>query len=107
MTTKTSRAQIESVKRYQAARDSITIRPSREIGQMIRQAAADAGQSVQQYIISRLTQDCTAAPGLPEDLIQTVTAHINGSGESTEDFLRRAVKDTIDRDTLLRRMAKR
>lgn len=40
--------------KYNKARDNIMIRPTKEEGQQIRQAAADAGQSVQQYILDTL-----------------------------------------------------
>lgn len=42
----------EAVKRYQEKRDSIMLRPSKEDGQEIRNAAKVAGQSVQAYILS-------------------------------------------------------
>lgn len=44
-------AEKAAVKKYQQSRDNIMIRPSKETGAKIRQAAADAGQSVQQYIL--------------------------------------------------------
>ena len=44
-------AQIRANVKYNRSRDNIMIRPTKEEGQQIRQAAADAGQSVQQYII--------------------------------------------------------
>lgn len=44
-------AEKAAVKKYQQSRDNIMIRPTKEIGQQIRQAAAGAGQSVQQYIL--------------------------------------------------------
>lgn len=37
--------------KWNASRDNIMIRPTKEDGQQIRQAAANAGQSVQQYIL--------------------------------------------------------
>lgn len=37
--------------KWNASRDNIMIRPDKETGAQIRQAAADAGQSVQQYIL--------------------------------------------------------
>ena len=40
----------EAVKKYQEKRDSIMLRPSKEDGQIIRDAAKAAGQSVQAYI---------------------------------------------------------
>ena len=53
----------DAVKRYQATRDAIMIRPSKEAGQEIRTAAAEAGQSVQAYILQairdRMSRDKT------------------------------------------------
>lgn len=39
---------------YQKRQDALTIRPSKEEGAQIRQAAADAGQSVQAYILDAI-----------------------------------------------------
>ena len=47
----TAEARIRANVKYNKSRDNIMIRPSKETGQQIRQAAADAGQSVQQYIL--------------------------------------------------------
>lgn len=44
-------AEKAAVKKYQQSRDNIMIRPDKETGAQIRQAAADAGKSVQQYIL--------------------------------------------------------
>lgn len=41
----------EAVKKYQEKRDAIMLRPSKEKGLEIRFAAAQAGQSVQAYIL--------------------------------------------------------
>ena len=52
----------ERVKKYQAKCDAIMIRPSKETGQEIRTAAADAGQSVAyilQAIRDRMSRDKT------------------------------------------------
>ena len=51
-----SPAQIRANVRYNRNRDSITIRPSREDGAAVRQAAAAAGQSVQGYILQACTE---------------------------------------------------
>lgn len=52
---------VEAVKRYQQGRDAIMLRPSKADGAQIRQAAADAGQSVTAYIMdavrARMEQD--------------------------------------------------
>ena len=51
----TSEARIRANVKYNKSRDNIMIRPSKEVGQQIRQAAADAGQSVQQYILQAVS----------------------------------------------------
>lgn len=54
-------AEKAAVRKYQQSRDNIMIRPTKDTGAQIRQAAADAGQSVQQYILDavkrRIDQD--------------------------------------------------
>ena len=45
-------AEKAAVKRYQATRDNIMLRLPNEDGQQIRQAAAEAGQSVQAFVLS-------------------------------------------------------
>ena len=49
-----SEAHTRASVKYNKGRDNIMIRPAKEEGQQIRQAAADAGQSVQQYILDTL-----------------------------------------------------
>ena len=44
-------AEKRAVYNYQKSRDNIMIRPTKEHGQRIREAAAEAEQSVQQYIL--------------------------------------------------------
>lgn len=51
-----SPAQIQANVRYNRSRDSITIRPSKEDGAAVRQAAAVAGQSVQGYIMQACSE---------------------------------------------------
>ena len=51
-----SQAQIRANVRYNRSRDSITIRPSKEDGAAVRQAAAAAGQSVQGYIMQACSE---------------------------------------------------
>lgn len=41
---------------YQRRQDALTIRPGKDEGARIRQAAADAGMSVQGYILSVLRE---------------------------------------------------
>lgn len=47
-------AQKKAVRDYQRRQDNIMIRPSKEEGAKIRQVAADAGKSVQGYILDVL-----------------------------------------------------
>lgn len=47
-------AQRKAVAAYQKRQDNIMIRPSKDEGARIRQAAADAGQSVQAYILDAI-----------------------------------------------------
>ena len=47
----TSEARIRANVKYNKSRDNIMIRPSKDEGQQIRQAAAEAGQSVQAFIL--------------------------------------------------------
>lgn len=46
-----SDAQKRAAAKWKASRDSITIRPDKETGAAIRGAAAEAGLSVQQFIL--------------------------------------------------------
>lgn len=43
-------------RKWDSARDSITIRPTKEVGAEIRAAAASAGMSIQQFILSALSE---------------------------------------------------
>lgn len=56
-----SAAEIQAVARYQAKRDTITIRPTNEDGAEIRRAAAAAGKSVQAYILDVLRDARTSS----------------------------------------------
>lgn len=51
-----SKAQIAANVRYNKSMDSITIRPSKETGQAIRAAAAEAGLPLQRYILQAIAE---------------------------------------------------
>lgn len=51
-----SEAQIKANVKYNRSRDAITLRISKEDGAEIRQAAADAGQSVTAYIMQAVRE---------------------------------------------------
>lgn len=61
----TSKAQIRANVEYNRRHDSITIRPDKEIGARIRAAAAEAGQSVQGYILDTLRARLQADGQMP------------------------------------------
>lgn len=49
-------AQIKANVKYNRSKDNIMIRPDKDEGKQIRQAAADAGKSVQAYILQALRE---------------------------------------------------
>lgn len=49
-------AQIKANVKYNKSRNNIMLRPSKEEGRDIRQAAADAGESLQGYILEAVRQ---------------------------------------------------
>ena len=56
MAYKGTEAEKQAVAGYQKSRDNIMIRPTTEEGAKIRQAAADAGKSVQAFILDILRE---------------------------------------------------
>ena len=52
----------DAVKKYQTTRDAIMLRPSKEDGARIRQAAADAGMSVQGFMLMLFEEYTTTHP---------------------------------------------
>lgn len=56
-----TRAQINASVKHNRTKDSITIRPTKEEGAEIRQAAASAGKSVQAYILDVLRDARTSS----------------------------------------------
>ena len=51
-----SEAKKKANAKWNASKDNIMIRPDKEKGQAIRAAAAEAGQSVQRYIIQAIEE---------------------------------------------------
>nr|DAM61356.1 MAG TPA: hypothetical protein [Caudoviricetes sp.]DAN88644.1 MAG TPA: hypothetical protein [Caudoviricetes sp.]DAY70639.1 MAG TPA: hypothetical protein [Caudoviricetes sp.] len=49
-------AQIKANVKYNRSKDNIMIRPDKDEGKQIRQAAADAGKSVQAYILQAVRE---------------------------------------------------
>ena len=100
--------------KYNAGRDNIMIRPTKETGQQIRQAAQAVGKSVQAYILDRIAGDGDApAPApqapqyiTPEDLDKATKA-AQADGKSLTDWISKAINDTAARDQNIRDIYKR
>ena len=100
--------------KYNAGRDNIMLRPSKEAGQQIRQAAAAAGQSVQAYILNRIAGDGDApapAPQAPQyitpEALGKATQAAQAAGEDLDAWISRAISDTAKRDQNIRDIYKR
>ena len=95
--------------KYNNGRDNIMIRPTKEEGEQIRAAAAAAGQSVQTYILGRISGRGDApAPPAPQyitpEALDKATKAAQAAGEELEDWITRAISDTAARDQVLRQM---
>ena len=97
--------------KYNAGRDNIMLRPTKEAGQQIRQAAAAAGQSVQAYILNRIAGDGDApapAPTAPQyitpEALEQATQAAQAAGEELEAWITRAISDTAQRDHIVRQL---
>lgn len=95
--------------KYNAGRDNIMIRPTKEAGQQIRQAAQSVGKSVQAYILDRIAGDGDApAPQTPQyltpDALDKATQAAQAAGEELTDWITRAICDTAARDNMLRQL---
>lgn len=68
---KTSQAQINASVKYNKSRDSITIRPDKGTGALIRAAAEKSGVSVTEFILKavsdRIATESTTAPTAPTE----------------------------------------
>ena len=91
--------------KYNAGRDNIMIRPTKEDGQQIRTAAAAAGQSVQAYILDRIFGRGDAPPQYitPEALDKAAKA-AQADGKSLTDWITKAISDTAQRDHIVRQL---
>lgn len=100
----TSDAQKKAVLKWNKSRDTMTLRPDKETGAAIRAAAAEAGQSNQQYILQATLERMQGGTGLPPEDQRRVDQHIEKTGEAAPAFISRAITDTIDRDNQLFQM---
>ena len=53
--------------KYNASKDNIMLRPSKEDGARIRKAAADAGKSVQRFCLDLVLPHCPAEVDVPTE----------------------------------------
>lgn len=97
--------------KYNAGRDNIMIRPTKEAGQQIRQAAQAVGKSVQAYILDRIAGDGdvpTPAPQAPQYLTpeaqDKATKAAQAAGEELDAWITRAINDTAQRDSMIRQL---
>ena len=104
-------AQKRAALKWNKSRDSMTIRPDKKTGAAIRAAAAEAGQSNQQYIL-QATMDRINGSGSSSDSAGSgadhynldrgkIEKHIEKTGETAPEFVNRAVNDTIKRDDII------
>ena len=85
-------------RKWDSSRDNIMIRPDKETGAAIRAAAAEAGQSNQQFIL-QATLERMNGGGDPYGLNrEKLEQHTQETGETVPAFLNRAVDETIERD---------
>lgn len=97
--------------KYNTGRDNIMLRPTKEAGQQIRQAAQAVGKSVQAYILDRIAGDGDApapAPQAPQYLtpeaLEQATHAAQAAGEELESWIARAINDTAARDSITRQL---
>ena len=107
----TSDAHKRASYKYNAGRDNIMIRPTKETGHQIRQAAQAVGKSVQAYILGRIAGDGDApapAPQAPQYLtpeaLDKATQAAQAAGEELTDWITRAINDTAQRDSMIRQL---
>ena len=113
---KYSEAQKKSARKWDAANlDRVSVAMPRGRKDAIRERAAAQGESMNGFINAAIDsalspQDAPqcavsdfTAMAVSEDS-ERVKAHTERTGETTEDFIRRAIADTIKRDTVLLRM---
>ena len=113
---KYSEAQKKSARKWDAANlDRVSVAMPRGRKDAIRERAAAQGESMNGFINAAIDsalspQDAPqcavsdfTAMSASEDA-ERVKAHTERTGETTEAFIRRAIADTIKRDTVLLRM---
>ena len=97
--------------KYNAGRDNIMIRPTKEAGQQIRQAAQAVGKSVQAYILDRIAGDGDAPAPVPTapqfltpEALEQATQAAQAAGEELEAWITRAINETAQRDSMIRQL---
>ena len=78
--------------RWNASKDNIMIRPTKEEGAAIRAAALAAGQSNQQYILQATRER------MSKEAIERDTGPAEAAGETVPQFIGRAVDSQVEQD---------
>lgn len=116
-----SEAKKKANARWNASKDNIMLRPTKEEGAAIRAAAAAAGQSNQQYILQatreRMEQDRRKGPSealqgpseglvvsLPSEAYKCAVDASEAAGEGLPDFVARAATIQAQRDETARKL---
>lgn len=85
--------------RWNASKDNIMIRPTKEEGAAIRAAALAAGQSNQQYILQatreRMSKEAIERDTGPAEATQEAA---EAAGETVPQFIGRAVDSQVEQD---------
>jgi len=98
-----SEAKKKANAKWNASKDNIMIRPDKETGAAIREAAASTQRSVTQYILDAVDAYRSGGNSLPLDYA-AIKAHAEKTGETVPAFVERAVSGQIERDNTLLKM---
>ena len=85
-------------KRHAAKLDQLKVQPPEEVGAKIRQAAKDAGESVQGYILTAVKARMDAESGetirisVPREQIQPLA---DAAGMTAKEYLAHALQDAL------------
>lgn len=106
-----SEAKKKANSRWNASKDNIMIRPTKEEGAAIRAAAVAAGQSNQQYILGavaqRMAQEATGGAGgisLSPSTLKAAQEAAKAAGEAVPVFIDRAITTQARRDVAARKL---
>ena len=94
-----SEAKKKANAKWNASKDNIMIRPDKDTGAAIREAAASTQRSVTQYILDAVDAYRNGEDALPLDYA-AIRAHAEKTGETVPAFVQRAVSNQVERDNM-------